>query len=105
MMFVAYRISVRNSYQPAQEFHWRKVKESFRDAAWALLLPVIILGGIFSGWVTATEGAGLAVLAAAVIGGLVYRELSLPALRQALVEASTQTAVVMLLVANFRTIG
>ena len=105
MMFVAYRISVRNNYQPAQEFRWRKVKESFRDAAWALLLPVIILGGIFSGWVTATEGAGLAVLAAAVIGGLVYRELSLPALRQALVEASTQTAVVMLLVATSALLG
>ena len=43
---------------PALEKLWR----TFKEAAWALLLPVIILGGIFGGLVTATEGAGLAVL-------------------------------------------
>jgi tripartite ATP-independent transporter DctM subunit len=61
---------------------------------------VIILGGIFTGWVTATEGAGLAVVAALLIGGLIYRELDLGHLRKAILEGGVQTAVVMLLVAT-----
>ncbi|MYB53404.1 MAG: TRAP transporter large permease subunit, partial [Acidobacteriia bacterium] len=86
-------------------FQWQRLGRAFKDAAWALLLPVIILGGIFSGWVTATEGAGLAVLAAAVIGGLVYRELDFRALRKAVVDGGIQTAVVMLLVSTSALLG
>jgi TRAP-type C4-dicarboxylate transport system permease large subunit len=76
----------------------RRVWTTFREAAWALLLPVIILGGIFGGIVTATEGAGLAVVAALLIGGLVYRELDWPTLRDAMIDGAVQTTVVMLLV-------
>ena len=42
---------------------------------WAFLLPIIILGGIFGGVVTATEGAALAVVAALFVGLFIYREL------------------------------
>jgi len=66
---------------------------------------LIILGGIFTGWVTATEGAGLAVVASLVIGGLVYRELDLARLRKAMLDGGTQTAVVMLLVAASALLG
>lgn len=105
MMLVAHRIAVKRGYPVEQEFLWSRVKSSFRDAAWAFLLPVIILGGIFSGWVTATEGAGLAVVAAIAIGGLVYRELDITSLRQAVLDSGIQTAVVMLLVATSALLG
>lgn len=105
LMAAAYRVAVRRGFPAAAAFEWRKVGTAFREAAWALLLPVIILGGIFSGWVTATEGAGLAVLAAAGIGGLVYRELDWRALRQATIEGGIQTAVVMLLVSTSALLG
>ena len=105
MMLVAHRIAVKRGYPVEQEFLWSRVKSSFRDAAWAFLLPVIILGGIFSGWVTATEGAGLAVVAAIAIGGLVYRELDFMSLRQAVLDSGIQTAVVMLLVATSALLG
>ncbi len=74
-------------------------------AGWSLLLPLIILGGIFSGWVTATEGAGLAVAAALFIGGVIYRELDLARLRTAMIEAGIQTGVVMILVAASALLG
>lgn len=105
LMAAAYRVAVKRGFPAEAAFQWSAVRRTFRDAIWALLLPVIILGGIFSGWVTATEGAGLAVLAAAAIGGLVYRELSWPALRDATVEGAIQTAVVMLLVSTSALLG
>ena len=105
LMAVAYGLAVRHSYPVAQIFRVERVWTTFKDAAWALLLPVVILGGIFSGWVTATEGAGLAVVASMAIGGWVYRGLDLQRLRAAMVEGGIQTAVVMLLVGTSALLG
>ncbi len=99
MMGMAYMLAVRYGLPVQEAFRLRRLAATFREAAWALLLPVIILGGIFSGWVTATEGAGLAVLAAIVIGGI-YRGLNWQRLRTAMIEGGVQTAVVMVLVAT-----
>ena len=105
MMFVSYVWARRNNLPVEEAFRLGHVFETFKAAGWSLLLPVIILGGIFSGWVTATEGAGLAVVAALVIGGAVYRELTLAGLRRAVLECGHQTAVVMLLVAASALLG
>jgi len=105
LMAVAWAYARRHDFPVEEAFRLARVRETFREAVWALLLPVIILGGIFTGWVTATEGAGLAVLAALVVGGLVYRELDLAALREAMLEGGVQTAVVMLLVATSALLG
>jgi tripartite ATP-independent transporter DctM subunit len=105
MMFVAYLLARRHDFPREQMFRLELVWSTFVEAGWALLLPVIILGGIFSGWVTATEGAGLAVVASIAIGGLVYRELDWAHLRRATIEGGVQTAVVMLLVAASALLG
>jgi tripartite ATP-independent transporter DctM subunit len=105
MMFVAYLLARRYDFPRDQAFELARVWRTFKEAGWALLLPVVILGGIFSGWVTATEGAGLAVVAALAVGGLVYHELSLTRLRKAMLEGGVQTAVVMLLVAASALLG
>jgi tripartite ATP-independent transporter DctM subunit len=105
MMVVAYMLARRYDFPREQMFQLERVWSTFKDAAWALTLPVIILGGIFGGWVTATEGAGLAVVASVFIGGVIYRELNWSNLRQAILEGGTQTAVVMLLVAASALLG
>ncbi|HEX9877388.1 MAG TPA: TRAP transporter large permease [Gammaproteobacteria bacterium] len=99
MMATAYVIAVRKRFPVEETFSLKRLATTFKDAIWALLLPVIILGGIFSGWVTATEGAGLAVLAAIFVGGVIYRELDWRRLHEAMIDGAVQTAVVMLLVA------
>src|SRR3954471_3461572 len=76
-------------------FSLKRVGRTFRDALWAFLLPVIILGGIFGGVVTATEGAALAVIAALAVGLLIYRELDLKQLKNAVIDGGVQTAIVM----------
>ena len=105
MMGVSYWMARRNNWPVEDVFELPRLWRTFKEAAWALVLPFIILGGIFGGVVTATEGAGLAVAAALIIGGLIYRELDFSHLLAAMIEGGVQTAVVMLLVAASALIG
>ncbi|MCE9664914.1 TRAP transporter large permease [Halomonas sp. M5N1S17] len=100
-----YYYAVKYDLPREEAFSLGRLGKAFKEAAWALLLPVIILGGIFGGFVTATEGAGIAVFAALVIGGLIYREFNLKLLYRAVNEGVIQTAVVMLLVATSAVLG
>ncbi|MEM9783847.1 MAG: TRAP transporter large permease [Pseudomonadota bacterium] len=98
LMFVAYLFARRYNLPTEEAFNLRRLRESFVDALPTFSLPVIILGGIFGGYVTATEAAGLAVLAALAVS-LWYRQMDLGHLRRAMLDGGMQTAVVMLLVA------
>ncbi|MGI9537908.1 MAG: TRAP transporter large permease [Desulfocapsaceae bacterium] len=105
MMGLCYWYAVRYNLPREEAFSLKRLWTAFKEAGWALTLPVIILGGIFGGIVTATEGAGLAVVAALLIGGFIYREINWTHLRKAMVEGVVQTAVVMLLVATSAVLG
>jgi C4-dicarboxylate transporter, DctM subunit len=105
LMAVSYWLAVRYDYPVEEVFQLRRLWTTFKDAAWAFLLPIIILGSIFGGLVTATEGAGLAVVASLIIGVFVYRELDWRHLHRALIDGAVQTAVVMLLVATSALLG
>lgn len=105
LMAMTYYLAVRYDLPREESFNFANVRRTFREAAWALTMPVIILGGILSGIVTATEAAGLAVFAAFVIGAFIYRELDLSHLRKAMMEGVSQTGIVMLLVASSAALG
>lgn len=95
---VSYYYARRDNYPKEAAFSAKQLRDTMIEALPAFLLPVIILGGIFGGLVTATEGGGLAVLAAILVG-IWYREIDWGQLKQAMLEGGIQTAVVMLLVA------
>jgi tripartite ATP-independent transporter DctM subunit len=105
LMLMASWLAHRYNLPSDERFSLARVAQTGRRAFWAFLLPIIILGGIFGGIVTATEGAALAVVAALFVGLLIYRELNLKTLRAAIVEGGIQTAVVMLLVATSALLG
>ncbi|MDO8717781.1 MAG: TRAP transporter large permease [Polaromonas sp.] len=69
-------------------------------AGWALLMPVIILGGIYGGIFTPTEASAVAVFYALVVGVLVYREIKLPDLFLILRKSVLSSAVIMFIIAN-----
>ncbi len=104
MMALSYWIAVRKGYPVEEVFRLKRVWQALKEASLALLLPLIILGGIFGGLVTATEGAGLAVVAAVGIA-FWYREMNWRLLWHAVIDGATQTAVVMLLVASSALLG
>ena len=104
MMFVSYIYAKRKNLPIEEKFNLPNLRKTGKEAALAFILPVVILGGIFGGFVTATEGAGLAVVAALIIGAI-YRELNFQKLFEATTEGGAQTAIVMLLVASSVLIG
>jgi tripartite ATP-independent transporter DctM subunit len=105
LMGMAYYFARRYNLPREEAFQWARVWRTFREAFWAFTLPLIILGAIFGGVVTATEGAALAVIAALFIGLVVYGELDLRHLKAAMIEGGVQTAVVMMLVAASALLG
>jgi len=105
LMAMAHYFAIRYNLPREERFSWANVGRATKEAAWALFLPLIILGGIFGGLVTATEGAALAVVAALFIGIVIYRELNLTHLKAAIMEGGVQTAVVMLMVSTSALLG
>lgn len=73
--------------------------QSFTEAFWGLLAPIIILGGLYGGIFTPTEAAVVAVFYSLLLGFVIYRTLDLQMGYQILVEASEASAIVMLIVA------
>jgi tripartite ATP-independent transporter DctM subunit len=104
LMFVSYIYAIRKKLPIEETFNLSNLRRTGKEASLAFVLPIIILGGIFGGFVTATEGAGLAVVAACIIGA-VYRELNFKQFFDATIEGASSTAIVMLLVAASVLIG
>ncbi len=75
-LFTTYSVAM-NWQRRTGTWELRELLSSLRDGFWAILMPVIILGGIYSGQFTATESAAVAVVYALVIELFVYRKLDL----------------------------
>lgn len=73
-LMTAYAVG-RNRSRASEPWSWAEVRASFRDGVWALVMPLLILGGIYSGYFTATESAAVAVVYAIGVEMLVYREM------------------------------
>lgn len=79
-------------------YTWRERGKIFWNAKWSLLVPVIILGGIYGGLFTPTEAAAVTVIYGFLIGAFVYKELKLPDIVDALKNTVTTTGTIMILV-------
>lgn len=82
-----------------RKFSLREVGKSFLEGIWSLLMPVIILGGIYGGIFTPTEAAAVACLYGLVVGFLLYRELNLKKLWKIMKDSAVSSAMVMFIVA------
>lgn len=73
---------------------------AFKDAFWGLLMPVIILGGIYGGVFTPTESAAVSAIYGLIVGLFVYRSIGLKEIYHILVDSVSQTATVMFIMAT-----
>ncbi|SFR48513.1 C4-dicarboxylate transporter, DctM subunit [Marinobacter gudaonensis] len=77
----------------------REFLHALKDGVWALLAPVVILGGIYSGMFTPTEAAMVGVLYSAIVGVFLYRDLDWKTLPAILMSSMRTTGVIMFIVA------
>ena len=88
-----HNFGVDHSNEPKPEL-W----PSFKSASWALAAPVLILGGLRTGWFTPTEAAVMAVFFGLFVGFVIYRTLTLRILFELLVESAETSAVILIVV-------
>jgi len=99
LMLVSYIYSVRHGLGGVEAaMSLRQVLRATIDASWALVAPVIILGGIFTGVFTPTEAGIVAVVYAFLVGKFVYREIQWSNLPDALLKAALTTAIVFFII-------
>lgn len=94
---LTYFISVKRNY-PVCKFSWKEVWASTLSAFLSLLTPVIIIGGIWSGIFSPTEAAVMASCYAFLIAVIIYREMTMKEVMQAIVETVRDSAAIMLII-------
>lgn len=83
----------------------KEIVAIFKDGIWALLMPVIILGGIFGGIFTPTESAAVAVVYAILISLFVYKDMKIKDIPGVFVEGAISTATILMLVGISKSSG
>lgn len=99
LMVVSYIIARRRGFEKRERARFKEIMKAFMDASWALFMPVIIVGGIFSGIFTATESAVIAVIYSLIVGLFVYKELKIKELPKKLLESVTMSSSIGIIIA------
>lgn len=102
--FVIFR-SARRKQGTREPFSLREVGSNLKSSFWALMTPVVILGGIYSGILTPTEAAAVGCFYAMVVGVLIYKELTFKALLKVLFRSFKLAAGIMLIVGATQAFG
>lgn len=105
MCVVSWVIAKKKGYAGEGQFSIRRVITSFRECFWALMMPIIILGGIYGGIFTPTEAAAVAAVYGALVGFFVYKELTLSDLPKTLLSAAYSTTMIMFVVGAANVFG
>ncbi|MCA0918823.1 TRAP transporter large permease [Pseudooceanicola nanhaiensis] len=91
--------AIKDGVQPGPKLPWSARFRAMWDAKWALGMPVIILGGIYSGVITPTEAAAVSVVYAILVEMIVFRSLDLKGLFKITEESAINTAIIFVLLA------
>jgi C4-dicarboxylate transporter, DctM subunit len=100
LLLLVYFIAIRRGYPSDDKATFKERWAGFKSAVLALLMPIIILGGIYGGIFTPTEAAAVAVVYSFIIGTFVYRKITPKVLMKALSQSAITTSIVMIIIAN-----
>lgn len=101
----AYFNAKKHNYPKQEKFSFKAFLVSFRGSIWALLMPIIILGGIYAGIFTPTESAAVAVVYGVLVCMAIYREVSFKDLYTILRTTAVNVANLMILVVTAQLFG
>ncbi|MFF0830804.1 TRAP transporter large permease [Brevibacillus sp. NPDC003359] len=105
LILYSYWISKKNGWGGGEKYTPKEIWEAFKDAILAILMPIIILGGIYGAIFTPTEAAVVAVIYGLVVGLFVYREIKWRDLGEIFAGSASMTAVIMLIIATANAFG
>lgn len=100
LMIAVYGIAKKRGYKREKRATAKEFWTAFREAGLALVMPVIILGGIYLGFFTATEAAGVAVLYAFIVGFFIYREIKWQKIQDLLASSAITTSVILFIISS-----
>lgn len=106
MMIWVYIYSKKKGYKGMDEpTSLKKIVKAIWDAKWAMLIPIIILGGIYGGFFTPTEAAVIAVVYGLFASMVLYRELKIKDLAKVVADSALTTATVLIIVGTANAFG
>lgn len=100
LIFLAISQAYRRNYPKGAAFSIRNILRTFKDAVWGIMTPVIILGGIFSGFFTPSEAAVIAVNYALLVSLFVYRDMRIKDIFQVIGKSAMTMSVIMFIIAT-----
>lgn len=98
LIIIAYFISRKRGYGKGEKSSFKEIVVSFNKAILAILMPVIILGGIYGGIFTPTEASVVAVVYGLIVGLIIYREIKLKDLPEIFISSAVTSAVIMFII-------
>lgn len=101
----AYLKAKKCDFPKSDKFSFKRFLLSFKDAVWALIMPIIILGGIYAGIFTPTESAVVAVVYGMIVCLAIYREITLKSIWSIIESTAVGTANLMILVVTAQMFG
>lgn len=105
LMIMCYAICKKRGYKKAKKATFKEQVQAFKDSFWALLTPVIIIGGIFTGKFTPTEAAIIAAAYSVFLGAFIYKELTLKSFFAHCIEAMSVSGVTCLMIISVTFFG
>ena len=97
LCMVAHFLCKKQGFEPSKKATRQEKIQAFKDAILAILMPVIILGGIYSGVFTPTEAAVIAVFYGLIVGVFVYKEIKLSDIPRILTDSAITMSTVLLI--------
>jgi C4-dicarboxylate transporter DctM subunit len=105
LILLALYVARKRNYPAAALVSSREKWGRFKNALWGLLTPVLILGGIFSGWFTPSEAAAIAVDYSIIVAFFVYRSMTWKKFYQLVVGAGVTSSLIMFIIATSNLFG
>ncbi len=105
MCLVSWGLAKRDGIAPEGSFSFKRLLITFKDSFFALLTPVIIIGGIYGGIFTPTEAAAVAAVYGIFVGLFIYKELKIKDFPKIIFQAVIGTTLIMFLVGAAKVFG
>lgn len=100
LIIYVYLVAKKNGYKSSEKTSFKRFIVNLKDSILGLLMPLIILGGIYLGWFTPTESGAVAIAYGLIVSLFIYRTLKFKELKKVFIEAGTLSAMVLLIVAT-----